>query len=87
MATGINKIRNPDFSGGKTGPSGWVWKATAPGKRWKRCQDTDPEGTPTMTLVSDRSKGSAFWSQVVVCQPDKFYRIEAVVTCDLSPVS
>ncbi len=84
MAQKVNKIRNPDFSFGMTGPSGWIWKATGAGKRWRRGPDERFGDRMVMTLTSELPEGSAYWSQVVSCLPGKFYRVEANVTCDLA---
>ncbi len=84
MKTDVNKIRNADFSKGRAGPSGWSWTATAKGARWQRGLSGRAADAGGVTITTDQAKGGAFWSQVVVCKPGVFYRIEATVTCDLS---
>jgi len=73
----INKLANPDFSQGKNAPRNWVWTAKHGGAQWRRGA---AEG---ITLSSNRAQGSAYWSQVAVCKPGKFYRIESTATCAL----
>ncbi|MEK7757981.1 MAG: phosphatidate cytidylyltransferase, partial [Planctomycetota bacterium] len=73
----INKLANPDFSQGKYAPRNWVWTGKPRGARW--CRDA-AEG---IVVVSNRAEGSAYWSQVVVCKPGEFYRVEATATCEL----
>jgi len=78
MKSKINKLANPAFSLGKKTPRNWVWTDEANVARWHR----DPsEG---VTVVSNRANGSAYWSQTVVCEPGKYYRVEAAATCELA---
>ena len=76
----VNIIRNPRFSEGRTGPSRWVFDATASTASWSR-EVSEPGAAPGgMTVECHHRKGSALWSQVVVCTPGEYYRLEAVVT-------
>ncbi|MGB2984988.1 MAG: hypothetical protein WBE26_03820 [Phycisphaerae bacterium] len=84
MNSNVNKIYNPRFLEGKAGPRRWTWTATAKGARWQRGIRDQVADTGGMTIISNRVEGAAFWSQVVVCKPGEFYRIEATVTCDLT---
>jgi len=77
----VNKVANPDFSQGKNAPRNWVWTGKRSGARWRRDEAVG------IVVESDRAEGTAYWSQVVVCKPGKFYRVEATVTCDLECVS
>lgn len=85
MKTDVNKIRNADFSKGRADPRGWSWTATAKGARWQRGLPGRAADAGGVTITTDQAKGGASWSQVVVCKPGEFYRVEATVTCDLSP--
>lgn len=78
MGRGVNKIRNPDFSSGKSIPAGWTWKSHSTRCRWVRM----PEGG--VCIEAPGGSGSAGWSQPVVCRPGQFYRVEAEVLCDLT---
>lgn len=79
----VNKIRNPDFSSGKTGPTGWVWSSTVKSARSHRDPLLDDKKGTGIQIACEKCRGSAYWSQTVVCKPEEYYRIEAVVTCDL----
>jgi len=77
----VNKVANPDFSQGKYAPRNWVWTGKRGGARWRR------DGAEGIGVVSNKADGSAYWSQVVVCKPGKFYRVEATATCELKASS
>ncbi len=84
MSSSVNKIRNADFSRGKDGPNAWVWSATTKQARWKCGLPDRPADEGGMTILVRRHTGTAFWSQIVACNPGKSYRVEATVTCDLT---
>ncbi len=71
----VNETRNFDFRAGKATPRHWSWRTVGEAIRWERGE--------AMTLLSDSASGIGFWSQSVACKPDHYYRVEAVVTCDL----
>lgn len=77
MKPKVNKIANPDFSQGRKAPRGWVWTAIGGGGEWRR---DDAKG---VIVESKRAEGSSCWSQVSVCKPGQFYRVEATATCAL----
>lgn len=84
MASSVNRIRNADFSDGKVSPRGWAWSASSGEFGWHR-EESDRRAEPCgVSITSGRATGSGFWSQVAVCKPGKFYRVEATVTCDLT---
>lgn len=84
MINKINKIRNPDFSVGKSKPSAWTWQATAKSSDGRRLDSSESADNKSVLISSKQKKGSAGWCQTLVCKPGEYYRIEAVVTCDLS---
>ncbi len=86
MTDNVNKIRNADFSAGSALPSHWEWNAATPGMRWERVTDDAADDGRTMTITSDTTEGYAFWSQEVACKGGEYYRVDATVRCDLSPV-
>lgn len=81
MMPKVNKIANPDFSQGKKAPRGWVWTVKGGRSRWRR------DGATGIIVESKRAGESAHWSQVVVCKPEQFYRVEAAATCELEASS
>jgi len=80
----VNKIRNPDFSVGKSNPSGWTWHATAKSAVWQKLDSSDSADNTGVLISTRHKKGSAGWCQTLICKPGEFYRIEARVSCDLS---
>lgn len=84
MNNKVNKIRNPDFSTGKSNPSGWTWQATAKSANWQRFDEYVSADKAGVMISTGQKKCSVGWSQTLVCKPGEFYRIEAVATCDLS---
>ena len=83
MPASVNIIRNPRFSEGRTGPSRWVFDATESTASWSRGVSEPGAAADGMTVECHHREGSALWSQVVVCAPGEYYRLEAVVTGDL----
>lgn len=85
MADGVNRIANPTFTVGAPAPRRWAWSATSRGAtwRWIGAKAGDPAAGVEIRIRS--SRGEATWAQVVVCKPGKFYRVEATVSCELSP--
>ncbi len=81
MTPKLNRLANPDFSQGTRAPRKWVWTGKADGVRWRR------DGAEGITVLSNEVKGTSCWSQIVVCKPGKFYRVEATATCELSASS
>ena len=82
MKRSLNKIRNASFSEGKSVPRGWTWKTTMKDARWQRGSGSTDGGG--MRIITKRASGTAWWSQVIVCKPGEFYRVEADVRCVLS---
>lgn len=87
MAKSVNKIKNAHFAEGKVGPSRWVWNARRSQARWRRLKADEPGKPEGVEIVTESERGEAFWSQSVACARDKYLRLDAVVTCDLSGVS
>lgn len=81
MATNVNKIKNADFSRGAKAPTSWEWNGTPRGSSWERSKATQ-NAEASMQLNCTRPGGRALWSQTVVCKPEEYYRIDAVVTAD-----
>jgi len=81
MATNVNKIKNADFSRGVKTPTSWTWTGTPKGASWERTKATKTANA-SMQLDCTRPGGRALWSQTVVCKPEEFYRIDAVVTAN-----
>lgn len=84
MRSRVNKIRNPDFSLGADSPRHWSWAGTGGGPRL-RTPFAERPGDGGLVLTNGRHGSAAMWSQVVVCKPGEFYRVEAVVSCELQP--
>jgi len=83
MASGVNRIRNPDFSDGKSRPNGWQWRSK--GRcHWRRESPGEGAGGYVMAINCDDPAGSARYVQKVACKPGDFYRVEATVACDLA---
>jgi len=85
VATSVNKIRNANFAEGKAGPSRWVWRTSDVAATWRRLSDRPEPSAIGMEIASDTDQGNAWWSQTVGCARDKYVRVDAVVTCALSP--
>ncbi|MCH7808799.1 MAG: hypothetical protein IIB60_06190, partial [Planctomycetes bacterium] len=83
MAQTVNRIKNPDFSGGKTVPRSWTWTSETGSTKWQRGEDADQDRAGGISITSPRATAGAWWSQVVACKPGQFYRVEATVTCDV----
>ena len=83
MAQKINVIRNADFSMGKEAPRGWSWSATSRKIRSQRADSPDAGRASGIQIVSETGSGRGGFTQEVACLPDKWYRVEATVTCDL----
>jgi hypothetical protein len=83
MADTVNKVKNGDFATGKAAPRHWTWTARTEGVRWERGLQDRPSESGGITIISDSTDGTGLWSQVVVCKPGEFYRIDATVTCDV----
>ena len=79
MIDDVNRIRNPRFSDGKAGPLRWVFSVPNGTARWHRTPQT-----PGVSISCETDGTSAGWSQTVTCKPEEFYRVEAVVSCDLT---
>jgi hypothetical protein len=79
----INRVRNADFSQGRSKPSGWVFNAKTKRARWHRDSAATVEEASGVTIECDKARGTALFSQVVICRPGEFYRVEATVTCEL----
>ncbi len=73
MTKAINRVRNPEFSAGKTAPRNWRWRSHGRGVRWRR------ESWGGVTITSDDATSADLWSQVLVCKPGRFYRVEAAI--------
>lgn len=92
MSQNVNRIHNADFSRGRGTPARWTWNAGTGPARWERGlqgltldpADAADAGSSGITIVTEGRDATAHWSQIVVCKPKQFYRIEATVTCDLS---
>ena len=84
MPDRVNKLRNPDFAEGKRAPRHWVWHATHERVPWQHVRSDRSADVDGVAIIADEPVASAGWSQVVVCRPEAFYRVEATVTCDLS---
>ena len=85
MSTRVNRVRNPDFRLGKAAPRHWSWRSTQKAfgaRRNRRAQAAESSGGGGF-IVSESASGQGFWSQTVACKPDAYYRVEAVVTCEL----
>ncbi|MFQ5495177.1 MAG: hypothetical protein ACE5EX_07325 [Phycisphaerae bacterium] len=85
MPDNVNKLRNPDFTTGRSRPSGWTWTADDPDASWERSSPTARDTASGITIRTPPSTTSAAWSQTAVCKPGSFYRIEATIRCDLQP--
>lgn len=88
MSVKVNKIRNPDFSSGRSkasSPAAWTWEGDSTHIRWSRrsSEDSDTQYPTGVVITSEKPTGTGLWSQIVTCKPEVFYRIEATVTCDL----
>lgn len=83
MSPRVNAIRNPGFSEGRAGPAGWVWSTSVKQSRWFR-RPVDAAGEiGGMQVEIEQPSGDGFWSQTVICKPKEYYRVEAVMRCDL----
>jgi len=76
----VNKMRNPRFDDGRQAPRGWNYRDAFASASWER-----PVDESGVVLRSDSGRVDAGWSQTVSCKADEYYRIEAVVSCDLKP--
>ena len=47
--------------------------------RWHRTPQA-----PGVSIHCEKDETSAGWSQTITCKPEEFYRVEAVVSCDLT---
>ncbi|MCH8148603.1 MAG: hypothetical protein IH987_11505, partial [Planctomycetes bacterium] len=79
MIDDVNRIRNPRFSDGKAGPLRWVFSVPNGAARWHRTPQA-----PGVSIHCEKDETSAGWSQTITCKPEEFYRVEAVVSCDLT---
>lgn len=75
----INKLRNADFSAGRTSPIGWVFRAGKPAVSFAR----DTSNGIVLRSQVDSARGEL--SQSVSCKPGKSYRVECDIVCDLKP--
>lgn len=84
MSQNLNRIANASLTRGKGSPTKWTWESSHRRVRWNREPSADGSGK-TMRVVSDDPQSEWSWSQVVRCAPDKYYRVEALVSCDIMP--
>ena len=84
MSEKVNTLRNPTFVHGKAGPRCWVYSTTSQAAKWQRGLADHAHDKVGIRVISQKATGSAFWSQIVTCQPGKHYRVEATVECNLT---
>ena len=86
MSSDDNRLSNADFAEGKKAPKRWSWQASGKQVSWNREAASEGDTPGGVTMECDDPSASARWSQVVVCKPGEHYRIDATVTCDLTPI-
>jgi len=75
----LNLVKNPSFAEGKQKPLRWTCTSSNVAARFER-----PDSGGGLMIHVDAVGSAAMASQTVVCKPEEYYRIEAVVSCDLS---
>lgn len=75
----VNRVRDPEFTRIDRAASPWSWSLTGP-RRAASWEQAEPVG---VAVNLARPDCSARWQQTVACRPGEYYRIEAVITCDL----
>ncbi|MEK6800235.1 MAG: hypothetical protein AABZ12_14845, partial [Planctomycetota bacterium] len=83
MAKTVNRLRNSSFSRGKTVPAHWCWASAGKGARYVRVDD---QAGPRLRIVAASRSTEAMVTQEVACTPNYCYRVEATVSCDLTPM-
>ena len=78
----LNLVKNPRFALGKKTPRSWNWNADGRTTRWAHEPSVNGQADRVMLIESDRPERSAVWSQMIRCERDQHYRIEADVECD-----
>ncbi len=79
MTKTLNLIKNPAFSEGKKKPLRWDWLTTDDAVIVER-----PDAGEGITIRCDQPVASAMLTQTVTCKPDEFFRVEAIISCDLT---
>lgn len=75
----VNRVRDPEFTRLDRAASPWTWgvQGARRAASWKRAE---PSGV-AMSIAN--LNGSARWVQTLACRPGEYYRVEAVITCEL----
>jgi hypothetical protein len=60
-----------------------LWRSTGKSVWFERTADGSGSEFAGAVIAADSTSGEGFWSQTVACKPDAYYRVEAIVTCDL----
>jgi len=79
----LNIIKNADFEQGQREPKRWTWRVDAGRASWAFDQGRGGNGDRAIRVESADKNTSAAWVQRVRCKGDQYYRIEAVVRCEL----
>lgn len=82
MLEKLNKIRNADFSRGKTKPVGWSFDGPTR-VRWEYHQG-DRNGDLAGMAIQTTRAARAGWRQTFRCRKDQYYRFEALISCQCS---
>lgn len=84
MSGNVNRIRNSNFRQRHGRPTGWTWKASDRRIAWSGTSPRSNLSESGVTITSDAEAGEGHWFQTVVVKPDRYYRVEALVRCDLT---
>lgn len=82
MARIVNRLRNPRFHLGKDTPRYWGWSTTCPSVQVTR-PDISADRDGGITFRHDSPRGVSRLEQTIKCRPGQYYRVEAVISCDL----